>query len=136
MKEQAKKTAEQTPESAEIQILKDQVAALQALIEAQPKSLEEKIEYFKNKQVLMKRLATLDEYADSLATIVTEVDKESDADPFQTENFTLKVTKKQGYSSENDVLKMRNPKVIAEVIRFALGSIDTKRHELQNQINA
>jgi SMC interacting uncharacterized protein involved in chromosome segregation len=139
MKEQTGKTvkmAANTEPKSEIDALKEQIQKLQTQLEAQPKTLEERIQYFKVKEDQLKKLSVLDRYADTLATVVNEVDKAGDEDAFYTDSYSLKVTQKQGYSGETELLKVRNPRVIAEVLRYALGSIDTKRQELQTLLSA
>lgn len=120
----------------EVEQLKAQVKELRDQIDRQPKTLDEKIQFFKTKEEQIKKLAVLESQADTLTAVMGEVAKVAEDDGFFTDNFSLKVTRKQGYSSEQDVLKVKNPKVIGEVLQFALDSITTKKNELLTLINS
>ena len=139
MKAQSKETA--TEGAKEVQIneverLKAQVKELSERLQSEPKTLVERIQYFKTKDEQIKRLNTLEGYADTITTVLGDVKKVSEEDGFFSDTFCLKVVKKSGYNSEQDLLKVRNPTVIGEVLRFALDSINTKKSELQTLINA
>jgi hypothetical protein len=139
MKAQSKETA--TEGAKEVQIneverLKAQVKELNERLQSQPQTLVERIQYFKTKDEQIKRLNTLEGYADTITTVLGEVEKASQEDGFFSDVYSLKVLKKSGYSSEQELLKIRNPKVIGEVLQFALDSINTKKSELQTLINA
>lgn len=120
----------------EVEQLKAQVKELRDQIDRQPKTLDEKIQFFKTKEEQIKKLAVLESQADTLTAVMGEVAKVAEDDGFFTDNFSLKVTRKQGYSSEQDVLKVKNPKVIGEVLKFALDSITAKKNELLTLINS
>lgn len=120
----------------EVEQLKAQVKELRDQIDKQPKTLDEKIQFFKTKEEQIKKLAVLESQADTLTAVMGEVAKVAEDDGFFTDNFSLKVTRKQGYSSEQDVLKVKNPKVIGEVLQFALDSITAKKNELLTLINS
>lgn len=138
IKEMAPEAAKEAKEVKinEVEQLKAQVKELRDQLEKQPKTLDEKIQFFKTKEEQIKKLATLDGYADTLSAVMGEVQKVAEEDGFFTDNYSLKVTRKQGYSSEQDVLKVKNPKVIGEVLRFALDSITAKKNELLTLINS
>lgn len=120
----------------EVEQLKAQVKELRDQIDKQPKTLDEKIQFFKTKEEQIKKLAVLESHADTLTAVMGEVAKVAEDDGFFTDSFNLKVTRKQGYSSEQDVLKVKNPKVIGEVLQFALDSITAKKNELLTLINS
>jgi hypothetical protein len=98
--------------------------------------MDEKIQYFQNKKDLIKKLETLDGYTKTIETVTEEVLKAAGENGFFTEAFTLKVVRKVSYRDDVEVLKVQNPTVINEVLGFALASINAKREELKNLINA
>ncbi|MBD3630522.1 hypothetical protein [Cyclobacterium sp.] len=137
MKEQTKKTTTQPTGKNEVEQLKAQIKKLETQLSQQPQSLEEKIKFFQEKQEMIKRLSLLDQYADSLLKVGEDIQKDQEEDEFLTERHFLKITyKPTSYGSEQEVLKIQNPKLIGEVLNFAIGKINEKRNELQTLINA
>lgn len=137
MKEQIKKTTTQPTEKNEVAQLKAQIKKLETQLTQQPQSLEEKIKFFQEKQEMIKRLSLLDHYADNLLKVGEDIQKDQEEDEFLTERHFLKITHKAtSYGSEQEVLKIQNPKLIGEVLNFAIGKINEKRNELQTLINA
>lgn len=136
MKAQSKNEQNQPIEKSEIEQLREELKKLQEQISRQPQSLDEKIQYFQNKKDLIKKLETLDGYTKTLETVTEEVLKAAGENGFFTEAFTLKVVRKVSYRDDVEVLKVQNPTVINEVLGFALASINAKREELKNLINA
>lgn len=139
MKDQKKETAVKAinhNSNSEVDQLKEEVKKLTEILNQQPKSLEEKIKFFEMKQSQVKKMQVLEKQAENLILISEEVKAESEENNFFTENFFFKVTKKQGYSNETELLKIQNPVLISEVLNFALDSINRKKEDLQNLINA
>lgn len=136
MKEQAKNTAKQPIQKNELEALKAENKKLREQLEATPQSLEEKIQYFQQKKEQIKKLETLDSYAETLINVSNEIEEKSKEEGFLSETFSFKVTKKQSYRDEVEVLKVQHPKVIGEVLGFALDKINDKREDLRKLINA
>lgn len=136
MKAQSKNEQNQPIEKSEIEQLREELKKLQEQVSRQPQSLDEKIQYFQNKKDLIKKLETLDGYTKTLETVTEEVTKAAGENGFFTEAFTLKVVRKVSYRDDVEVLKVQNPTVINEVLGFALASINAKREDLKNLINA
>jgi hypothetical protein len=120
----------------ELETLKEEIKLLQNKLENQPQGLEERIKFFEAKQAHIKKLKTLDVFSDSIIKICEELEKEIQENGFFTENYFLKISKKQGYSNETELLKIQNPTVIGEVLNFALDKINLKRDEIKTLINA
>lgn len=137
MKEQPKKAATPPTEKNEVEQLKEQIKKLESQLHQQPQSLEEKIKFFQQKQEMIKRLSLLDTYATGLLKIGEEMQKDTGDDDFLTERYFLKITHRPtSYGSEQEVLKIANPKLISEVLGYSIGKINEKRTELQTLINA
>lgn len=137
MKEQPKKAVTPTTEKNEVEQLKEQIKILESQLHQQPQSLEEKIKFFQQKQEMIKRLSLLDTYATGLLKIGEEMQKDTGDDDFLTERYFIKIIyKPTSYGSEQEVLKIANPRLIAEVLGYSIGKINEKRTELQTLINA
>lgn len=136
MKAQPKNEQEQPIQKTEIEQLREELKNLRDQVSRQPQSLDEKIQYFQAKKDLIKKLETLDGYHNTLETVTEEVKKAAGENGFFSELFTLKVVRKISYRDDSEVLKIQNPTVINEVLGFALASIEAKREELKNLINA
>jgi hypothetical protein len=137
MKEQTKKPTTTATGKNEVEELKAQIKKLEGQLSQQPQSLEEKIKFFQEKQEMIKRLSLLDCHANELLKIGAEIQKEHGEDEFLSERYFMKITyKATNYGSEQEVLKIQNPKLIAEVLGFAIGKLNEKRNELQTLINA
>jgi SMC interacting uncharacterized protein involved in chromosome segregation len=137
MKEQTKKTTTPPTQKSEVEQLKAQIKKLETQLNQQPQSLEEKIKFFQEKQEMIKRLSILDKYADSLVKVGEELQKDHEEDEFLTDRYFLRISyKSTSYGSEQEALRIQNPKLIWEVLGFAIGKINEKRTELQILINA
>lgn len=129
------------PLPAEIQELitnlKSENASLQFKLKQQPASLEDKIKFYQAKQENISKLARLDGFAASLVTVGEEVQNSMGENEFSSEKYSVAITKKD-YSHSNPVkiLDINNPVLVAEVLDFALGKINTKRNQLQTLIEA
>ena len=134
--ENTAKKAQQAQQGPEVEALKKQVEELQKVLAGQPKSFEERIKFFEEKQAHIKKLQKLEAYRNLTLEFLEELKAEQAEDNFFTENFSLRVVQKQGYSSEKEVLKIQNPVLIGEVREFALNKMDNKREELKTIINA
>ncbi|MFY0628586.1 MAG: hypothetical protein JXR07_19975 [Reichenbachiella sp.] len=140
LKVSKKETPQNTPSKDtpknEVEVLKITIAKLEAEIKNQPKTLNEKIEFFKEKQEQMKKLAVLDLQVEGLNNYSEELKTEESENEFFTENFFFKISKKRNYSQEDEILTIQNPVLINEMIGFALDKINVKRLELQTAIEA
>lgn len=128
------KKAPKTPKN-EVETLKAEIKLLQNKLSNQYENIEDKILFFEKKQALVNRLKTLDAFANSIILVSAELEKETEKNDFFTETYFLKILKKSGYSTETELLKIQNPIVIGEVLKFALDSINTKRNEIELLIN-
>ncbi len=118
--------------------LKQENASLQAQLIQHPTSLEDKIKFFQEKKAKIDKLAKLDAYAQGLVKIGQEAQEASEADEFFSEKFSVRVSRKNhSYRDEfEDVLKIQNPVLVVEVLGYALERINSKRNQLQTEIEA
>lgn len=123
-------------EFSEVEILRQEVERLKSELSQTPKSLGDRIDYFKRKQDLVDRLRRLELSINNVKQQSENVMKEVEEDVFTSENFAIKLTAKKGYSSEEDLFKFRNPEMINEVIVFLLSKMEAKRESLINEISA
>jgi hypothetical protein len=118
--------------------LKQENASLQAQLIQHPTSLEDKIKFFQEKKAKIDKLAKLDAYAQGLVKIGQEAQEASEADEFFSEKYSVRVSRKtNSYREEfEDVLKIQNPVLVVEVLGYALERINSKRNQLQTEIEA
>ena len=133
--EQPSQAATQVVTSNESQELKAEIERLKRLIYAGPETIEEKIRYYQKKQELIERLQNLDGSKEVISTHIGEINKEAEIDAFESEQYKLMLTCKNGYSSEKELLKFRNPVIISELLSFVLAKIDGKRQLIEAEIN-
>lgn len=130
--EQKEKTPEKetTPKTLEEVLAENE--QLRKVIENQPKTLQEKIDYIKKKEDLVKQLHRLEGKRNSIFAAFELVTEKQEEDEFFTDVFCLSVTHKANtYGKEDDIFKLNNPVVIGEVLQFAMARLDVKRDELQ-----
>ncbi|WP_439473841.1 hypothetical protein [Algoriphagus formosus] len=125
-------------DSPEIQAMKKELEELRAKVKAEPLSLEEKINYFQEKQRKISQLAKLDGFAEALVTIGQDAQEASEQDEFFSEKFAVRVSKRSNSYREDydDVLKIQNPVLVVEVLGYALERINAKRNKLKTEIEA
>lgn len=118
--------------------LKQENASLQIKLQEQPQSLEEKIKFFQEKKAKIDKLAKLDAYALGLVKVGEEAQEETEADEFFSEKYSVRVSKKTNKYDRDwtDVLTIQNPVLVVEVLGYALERINTKRTQLQTEIEA
>lgn len=118
--------------------LKQENASLQAQLIQHPTTLEDKIKFFQEKKAKIDKLAKLDAYAQGLLKIGQEAQEASEADEFFSEKYSVRVSRKNhSYRDEfEDVLKIQNPVLVVEVLGYALERINSKRNQLQTEIEA
>jgi len=98
-------------------------------------TLNEKIEFFRRKQELINRLENLKTSQETICKQIEEMQNETEADVFSSENFALKFVKTR-YSSDTDVFRFKNPVIIADVLNFMIDKINLNIVNIENEINA
>lgn len=128
----------ESKEVNEVEELKKENERLKTLVSSkqEPENLEEKIKYFEKKQELINRRNRMELSVINLKEVEAEVKKESEVDAFISENFSIKVTKKPNYGSEQEIIKFKNPVVIAELIEFLIEKATFKFNQIEAEINA
>lgn len=122
--------------SPEVVELRQQVQELTDKLSKIPQGFNERLDYFNRKQELIKRLRTIDNYREQIGSHIEKISEAAEADEFTSEEFTLSVRKKGTYRDEDDLIKIKQPAIIKEVVSFVLSKIEAKRIELQNLIEA
>ncbi len=132
-----KPTAKPVDLAKENALLKTQLAEFQKKLEEQPQTLEAKIKYFQEKQENIRKLNVLDGYVESLMEVGKDVQEESENDEFSTERFAVRISKKaNSYREEfEDLVKIKNPVLVAELLGYIMERINTKRDILKTAIN-
>jgi exonuclease VII small subunit len=108
---------------------------LRRQLESQPKTLEEKIDFFKQKEDLIKQLTRLNGKRESLYGVLSLSQEAAEKDEFFSDAFSIVVNHKAGYK-EDEVFRLNNPVLIGELLQFVIARLDIKREELQYLISA
>lgn len=133
---QAETETTQQAESPEMQRLKNEVETLRAQVNRQPVNLDDQIKFFKRKQELISRLGMLDFSIEKLEEHTEAVRKEAEEDIFSSENYSLRLVAKKGYSSEEDIFKFRNSAIITELLTFVHARMLEKKEGIEQEIAA
>lgn len=126
---QAVKAQEPTSEE-----LKQQIEQLQKKLSAIPQDLEKRIEYFNQKKELIRRLSKLDGDRESLSTHLDKLSEIAAANEFENEEYYMNI--ETGGYNKKAIYTLKNPLLIAELISFIIGRIDSKREDLKKAIEA
>lgn len=107
---------------------------LKRKLSAVPEDLENKIEYFKQKRLLIGRLDSLIEKKDNLLNHLDQVAQLSATNNFTNDRYSITINNAEGGYNSKEVFKMQNPVVIGEVISFIIDKIEVIQGDLQKQI--
>lgn len=99
-------------------------------------TIEQKIEYYQKKQELIQRFHALEDTNNVLSDHLEGLGKETGEDIFMSDQYKLTLTVKSGYSSEREILKFRNPEILAELLAFIQGKIAGKMDQVGREIAA
>lgn len=108
---------------------------LKQKLSAVPADLEKKIEYFNRKRQLIKKLDALIVKKESLLTSLDGIAEVSAKSEFTNDRFILTLKDAEKYHSERDIITMKNPVIIGEVLNFVIAKIETLQKDLQKQID-
>lgn len=131
----ANKTAKKEAKKPTVDQLEKQVKELTAKLEAVPKNLNERIEYFNNKKDLIRKLTKLQANAENLQTHIDQLAELAASDDFQTDDYILSIESGTKYS-KNQVFAIQNPVLVADVLVYLLGQIEAKAEALKKEIAA
>lgn len=112
--------------------LEAEIQQLRAKLSQHPQTLEEKIEFFKQKQLKIKQLAKLEHSSMELLENIEKLEKLIEADDFQCDSYTLTVNEK-GYNKE-PIFQMNNPIIIRDVIKYVSQRVYDKIDVLKMEI--
>ena len=125
-------------ENPEVETLKAEIEKLKSEIEKinLPESFEDKIKYFEKKKKLIDKRDKMTATIDNLINVFEEIRKEAEEDIFTSETFSIKLVKKSGYNNEQDLIKFRNPSIIAELVLFVTAKAEETLKALESEIRA
>lgn len=109
---------------------------LRKLLASTPQSLAEKIKFYQQKEQAIKQLEVIKAKRDYFLSVQDDLNSEIEENDFMTENYSLCVTHKKGYSGEETIFKVNNPVFVADVVGFVLGKMANKQEELEILIEA
>ena len=124
---------EQEPTAEE---LKQVIEDLNKRLSAIPKDLKTRVEYFSKKNELIRRLSKLDSDKDSLTIHLDRLSEIGAANEFENEEFYLNIETGSSNYSKKAIYTLKNPVIIAELIAFIIGKVDSKRESLKLEIEA
>lgn len=114
--------------------LEKENSVLKQKLQAIPEDFDERVLYFQQKRELIKQLDKLTTSRDRILMVTEQLDQELEEDEFLSPSFSVRVTKKPNYGSEEDVFKLHSPTIIKELIEFVTAKIELKREELKISI--
>jgi hypothetical protein len=118
---------EETPEQ-----LKKQIEELKAKLK-EPAGIEERIQYYKEKQELIKRRDLLINQYDEFKEHQAQLTELATSDEFTTDSYNLTLNAKSGYR-DDAVVVVKNPLIISEIIEFMMGKMSVKINDLDQKI--
>lgn len=99
-----------------------------------PEDLEQKIEYFNRKRILIKKFDHLTEKRNNLLNHLDQVAEITTKSDFSNDRYVIIVQNANASYNEKEVLKIQNPVIICEVINFMITKIEKLQSDLQKQI--
>lgn len=118
-----------------VEELQKQLAEANAKLSKIPNSLEQRQEYFKLKNELLKKYTSLERMQTELNTHLDTLAEKAAVDDFTNEEYSFALQYKE-YREHKDLIRIKNPILIGEVISFVLGKLNVKKQELKSQIEA
>ena len=133
--EESKKVLPNTKQQPTVEELQKRIEQLQNKLTSIPQNLDERIEYFSNKQELIRKLSRLDANKENLTVHLDALSEIAAQNEFENEDYFLNIETGGSYNKKA-IFSLKNPVIIGEVISFVMGRIDVKRAELQKDIEA
>ena len=124
------------PKQPTVEELQKQVQELKTKLQAVPQTLDERIEYFNHKKGLIRKLGALEANAQNLQEHLDKLAELSAENEFDTENYVLTIEGGENSYRKNDIFKLKNPVLIAEVLTYLLEKLEAKANELRKEIAA
>lgn len=124
-------------QGSQVEELKREVERLNNILslKKEPDNIEDKIKYFEKKKDLIVKREKMDIYINNLNSVYETICKEAQEDIFSSEIFNINITKKTNYR-DDDIIKISNPVLIAELIEFLISKSEAKRKNIELEINA
>jgi ribosomal protein S8 len=116
--------------------LKKENERLKKMLAKEPKTLQEKIYFFQQKEQFIKQLDVLQKKRDQFLTVQDDLNSEIEEDEFLTNTFAIALTYKKGYNNEESLFKVQNPVLVGELLQFVLGKMSSKIEEIEISIEA
>lgn len=123
------KPSEPSPED-----LKTENERLKRIIERVPSNLEDRINYYNQKNDWINKLSRIEREERKLKTLLEEVGENIEEDEFLSDSFSFAILRKQQYGNNEELLKIHNPVVVGDVLHLVLKRLQDKRDELQINI--
>lgn len=131
VKKVAQKNEVKNPTVSELQ---KKIKELENKLSQEPKSFEEKLSFYQEKQELIRKKVKLDGNKEVFTKHLEALQPMAEANDFDNKDYSLRL-----YGDEygrDEVIKIKNPVVIAELLEFLIQKIDDKRNELKALIEA
>lgn len=109
-------------------------AKQETVLTAVVQSIEDKIQYYQRKQVLISRFHGLENTQNTISEHQANIQKEAGEDVFMSDQYKLTLSVKSGYSSERDLLTFRNPEILGEMLAFVQARIKIKLDQVSREI--
>lgn len=107
---------------------------LKKQLQAIPESFDLRLDYFKQKQELIYKFSKLEDMELSLKEHHALIEELKLKDDFLNDEYRLSINMKNGYSSEKELFRLKNPVIISEVLNYVMVMIDNKKQEYKKQI--
>lgn len=115
--------------------LRREIERLKAQLSKNPETFDDLINYFQRKQELINQLQQFENTHGTIKQHLQVVNKEHNEDIFSSDNYSLVIMgKKQAGYGESEILKFKNPSVIADLLSYVLAKVESKMNEIQYEI--
>lgn len=98
-----------------------------------PQTYEEQVMFFKEKQRLVKQLEQFNNWRETILNHVTVIEESGEIDDFTTELYTLKLSTKGDYRSD-EVFSINNPALVKEFLLFISEKMNVKIEALKQEL--
>lgn len=115
-------------ESEKVKHLEEEVLKLRAKLSQEPQDLEEKIQYYQEKQKKIEQLEKLTIHRENLESHQNKLKEIAKISDFECTTYELKIT--AGYK-DTPPLAINNPALISELITFVINKISDKTEALK-----
>lgn len=119
-----------------VEELQKQIAELTARLNAQPKSIEEQIEFFKTKKKKIDYLNLFEKKQKEVCEVIQVLEDQISSNDLEETKYILKLERYSQYSRGDKVLSVNNPEIVNRCFGFLNDCISQRITELRNDIQA